>query len=169
MTPLPPPLGDGQIVFWRLDHARHAETWGSGEGSFLVGGRWNARGRRVVYAALDPSTAILEVAVHKTFRALDTVPHVLTHARITEPECLHVVRPDDLPNPNWLFPGQPSAGQQAHGDGLLSKHLGLIVPSVVSKHSWNIIFDVEHAEGLFAHVVQEPFALDPRLHPPAGT
>ena len=78
MTPLPPPLGSGELIFWRLDQARFKLAWDNGEGSYRVGGRWNSRGVRAVYAALDPATAILEVAVHKTFRTLDTVPHVLT-------------------------------------------------------------------------------------------
>ena len=78
MTPLPGALGTGEIIGWRLDHERFKSTWDSGEGAFKLGGRWNSRGVRAVYASIDPSTAILEVAVHKGFRTLDTVPHVLT-------------------------------------------------------------------------------------------
>src|ERR1700722_15652685 len=100
MTPLPPPLGSGALVFWRLDQAKFAGAWDSGEGGYRVGGRWNSRGVRAVYAALDPGTAILEVAVHKTFRTLDTVPHVLTWARIADPGQAHVVNAADVPNPN---------------------------------------------------------------------
>ena len=110
MTSLPPPIGPGGLVFWRLDQANFAPTWDSGEGSYLVGGRWSSRGVRAVYAALDPATAILEVAVHKTFRTLDTVPHVLTSARIVDAGQAHVVTPADVPNLNWLRPGAGSAG-----------------------------------------------------------
>ena len=167
MTPLPPPLGPGGIFLWRLDDARHAATWASGEGSFRVGGRWNARGRRVIYAALDPSTAILEVAVHKTFRTLDTVPHVLTRARLVRPEAIRVVTEADLPNPNWLRPGQPSAGQQAFGDAHLAEAPAFVVPSVVSRQSWNLVLDAARTASLIDDVEQQDFALDPRLHPPA--
>lgn len=166
MTPLPPPLGSGEIVLWRLDQARHAPTWDSGEGAYLVGGRWNSRGVRAVYAALDPATAILEVAVHKTFRALDTTPHVLTAARLVDAGQVHVVDPAALPNPNWLRPGLPSAGQQQYGDALLAAHPLVALPSVVSTHSWNLIFAPAAAAGLYALLAQEPFALDTRLHPP---
>jgi RES domain-containing protein len=165
VTPLPPPLGTGELVFWRLDQARFAAAWDSGEGSYLAGGRWNARGTRAVYAALDPATAILEVAVHKTFRALDTVAHVLSAARITDPARVHVVDRNGVPNPNWLRPGIVSAGQQAFGDALLKAHAFVLVPSVVSTHSWNVIFDPARAGGLYDSVTQERFALDPRLHP----
>lgn len=163
--PLPPPLGSGELVFWRLDQASHAAVWDSGEGGFLAGGRWNSRGTRAVYAAMDPATAILEVAVHKTFRVLDIVPHTLTYARILDAGAVHVIA--DVPNANWLNPGMPSAGQQAFGDSLLKQHAFVLIPSVVSRHSWNALFDPVRARGLYQLVAQERFALDGRLHPPA--
>ena len=169
MTPLPPPLGTGKLVFWRLDQARFGSTWNSGEGSYLAGGRWSSRGVRAVYAALDPATAILEVAVHKSFKALDTVSHVLTSAQIDDPSQAHIVAVADVPNPNWLKPGAVSAGQQAFGSALLQAHSFILIPSVVSSHSWNIVFNPAVAESRYGSVTQERFALDPRLHPPAGT
>lgn len=165
MTPLPPPLGPGGIRFWRLDAARHAPTWARGEGSFRVGGRWNAPGLRAVYASLDPSTAILEVAVHKGFRVLDTQPHVLTSATIPDTSRIHVVRPDDIPNPNWLAPGIPNSNQQAFGDQLLRDHRFVLIPSAVSPHSWNLIFDATKPAADYADIGQQRFALDPRLQP----
>ena len=113
MTPLPPPLGSAELVIWRLDQAQYRTSWDSGEGSYIFGGRWNAQGVRAVYCSLDPATAILEVAAHEGFPALDTVPHVLTAATITDLSNVHVVEPASVPNPNWLRPGVPSAGQQA--------------------------------------------------------
>jgi RES domain-containing protein len=38
------------------------------------------------------------------------------------------------------------------------------VPSVVSRHSWNLVFDAGRGGGYALHG-QERFALDPRLHP----
>jgi RES domain-containing protein len=168
MMPLPPPLGTGELVLWRLDQARFAAGWDTGEGSFRFGGRWSPRGLRCVYAVLDPATAILEVAVHQTFRALDTVPHVLTSACIEDPRRVHVVRSEDVPNANWLRPGAVSAGQQGFGAALLSAHPFVLVPSVVSPQSWNLLFDPAQAKGLYTLQAQQPFALDPRLHPPAA-
>jgi len=154
-------------VFWRLDEARFASAWDRAEGSYLAGGRWNPPGRRIVYAALDPATAILEVAVHKTFRALDTEPHILTQARIIDPVQAHLVDSRSIPNPNWLKPGTPSAGQREFGAALVDAHAFVLLPSVVSTHSWNVIFDAAKAAQLYDRVIQEPFALDTRLHPPA--
>jgi RES domain-containing protein len=156
----------GELFLWRLERRRHLETWASGIGAELGGGRWNSKGRAAVYGSLDPSTAILEVAAHKGFKALDTVPHVLLSARILDPTQVHEVTPGSLPNPNWLIPGSPGQGQQAHGDRLLAQHPFIIVPSTVSRHSWNIIMNPIHADGLYEIVVEEPFALDTRLTPP---
>ena len=163
MTPLPPPLGTGEIRLWRIDQQRHYRTWHTGEGAFLVGGRWTLRGMRAVHASLDPATACLEVAVHKGFQVLDMAPHYLTSARIIDPGRIHVVQPQDIPNPNWLTPATPSRNQQRHGTELLRAHGCILIPSAVSRHSWNLIFDAEQAEGLYDGVTQERFALDPRL------
>jgi RES domain-containing protein len=168
MTPLPGALGTGEIIGWRLDHERFKSSWDSGEGAFKLGGRWNSKGVRAVYASIDPSTAILEVAVHKGFRTLDTVPHILTAFEITDPLNIHVVHGGDVPNANWLRPGIPSAGQQQFGDGLLKSHPFFLIPSAVSQHSWNLVFDPVSAVGLSKARSQAHFALDTRLHPPAA-
>ena len=119
---------------------------------------------RAVYTSLDPATATLEVAVHKGFAALDTVAHVLTAATIFDISQVHVVQPADVPDPNWLRPIIPRAGQQAFGDALLARHRFVLIPSAVSTHSWNLIFVAAAAAGFYALRSQEPFALDPRLN-----
>jgi RES domain-containing protein len=165
LTPLPPPLGPAELVAWRLDRATYRSTWDRGEGAFKVGGRWNSKGVRAVYCSIDPATAMLEVAVHTGFRALDTDPHVLTALTITDPARVHVVDPASVPNPNWLRPGIPGAGQQAFGDALLAVHAFVAIPSAVSTHSWNLLFVAANAAGAYALTLQEDFALDTRLHP----
>ena len=76
----------------------------------------------------DPATAIVEVAVHKTFEVLDTVPHVLT--------CV----------------------------GLLSIHPFVLIPSTVSRSSWNRIVSPSEAAGRYQLLEQKAFALDTHLH-----
>ncbi|MGH8492187.1 MAG: RES family NAD+ phosphorylase [Moraxellaceae bacterium] len=166
MTPLPGALGNKLVLAWRLDNARHASTWDSGEGAFQFGGRWNSRKQRTVYCSLDPAAAILEVAVHKQFRTLDTVAHIMTALEVFNPADIHVVEPGDVPNPGWLRPGIPGAGQQAFGDLLLARHAFILIPSSVSTGSWNLLFNPERARGKYSLYQQEAFALDTRLHPP---
>jgi RES domain-containing protein len=168
LTPLPAALlgGRGPLVAWRLEPAIFAAGWDSGEGARLYGGRWNSRLRRAVYAAFDPATAILEVAAHKGFEELALAPHVLTSLKIGDPGAVHVVPPDAIPDPAWLTPLIAGKAQQAFGDGLLASQAFVIIPSAVSAHSWNVVFDPERTRGAYALLAQEPFALDPRLKPP---
>jgi RES domain-containing protein len=164
VTPLPAALGGTGLAVWRLERDKHLPTWDSAEGAFLVGGRWSSAGRRVLYTSLDPATTIVEVAVHTGFNVLDTVPHTLLWLSV-DPAGVHIVEPSDIPNPNWLRPGTVSPNQQKFGDGLLERHPLVVLPSVVSTHSWNLMIDITKAAGLFALKNKEPFALDPRLTP----
>ncbi len=165
MTPLPAILGGTGLVAWRLDQEVHSATWDSGIGSAAGGGRWNSIGHRAVYCSLDPATTIVESAVHKGFPTLDRVPHTLTSMEVLDATAVHVVQPAAVPNPNWLHPGIVSPEQQVFGDNLLATHTFVVIPSVVSQHSWNLIFDPAIAAGAYRMLSQERFALDTRLHP----
>lgn len=158
--------GNGELYLWRLDQEKHASTWSSGIGAEIAGGRWNSKGIKAVYCSADPSTAILEVAVHKGFQALDMIPHVLTCARVKDFKLVHRVMSDSVPNANWLFPGSPGRGQQQFGDSLLVEHPFVLIPSAVSRHSWNVLMNPSIADDLFELISQERFALDTRLNPP---
>ncbi|MGQ0565692.1 MAG: RES family NAD+ phosphorylase [Gemmobacter sp.] len=165
MNPLPPVFGSGNVPIWRVDPLQYAATWDSGEGARMFGGRWNPAGLRAVYLTFDPSTAILENIVHRGLAELDAKPHVLTRAILGDPSLVHIVMPSEVPNPHWLVPSRPTDGQQAFGAAMLAAHVFVALPSVVSRHSWNVIFDPARAAGRYGAVMQEPVALDPRLHP----
>ena len=169
MTPLPAALGGEGLIVWRIETTKHLASWQSAEGAFLFGGRWNSAGQRVIYTSIDPSTAIVEVGVHKGFNTLDVVPHTLLALRINKAAQAHVLDVATIPNPLWLRPGAVSAGQQKFGDALLAQHAMVVVPSVVSSHSWNLLINMSHpaaAKGLFKLHLSEKFALDARLNPP---
>ncbi len=169
MTPLPAAIRPGakprSIVAWRLERTAYLASWDRGIGAEKVGGRWSPKGTPVIYASLDPATTILEVAVHAGFETLDTVPHTLVSFEILSPKAVHVVNPQDVPNPNWLRPGGISAGQQAFGLDLLQRHPFVLVPSVVSPHSWNLLVNPASAAGKIKVLGGDAFALDARLHP----
>jgi RES domain-containing protein len=162
LTPFPTNLGTSTLSVWRLEREKHFPTWTSAEGAFLAGGRWSSPGQRVIYASLDPATTILEVAVHKGFNVLDSVPHRLLEISIAAVP-IEVVQPSDVPNPHWLNPGAVSPNQQKFGDALLASHPLVLVPSTASKHSWNLLINTSTANKHFALKSDERFALDPRL------
>jgi RES domain-containing protein len=168
LTPLPSPLAPvARIVAWRLDAAIHAPTWDSGIGAERGGGRWNPKGIKVVYCSFDPSTTILESAVHRGFDVLDTHPFMLTSMVIHDPASVAIVLPAHVPNPAWLHGGVPSAGQQAWGAAMLAAHAFVALPSVVSKRSWNVVFRPDRAAGKYGALGQGRLVLDTRLSPPA--
>ena len=153
------------LVTWRLETTKHFATWQKAEGAFLFGGRWSSSNKRVLYTSLNPSTAILEVAVHKGLRTLDAVAHTLIQVEVVRPKRVFKLDPAIVPNPHWLRPGTVSKDQQLFGDALLKAHALVLIPSVVSTHSWNLLIDVDAAKGQFKLVYSEAFALDPRLSP----
>ena len=161
----PPP---GELIAWRLDRARYAAGWDSGEGAFLYGGRWNNPGTRMVYCALDAATAILEVAVHKGFPQLAAVEHTLTSESIDDPASIRFLAPEEIPDPAWLRPGEPLSSQRAFGDDLIRRGPLVAVPSVVSPNSWNLLIFVPDARRHYRLRSQEAFLLDPRLNSPTA-
>jgi RES domain-containing protein len=166
MTPLPGLLAStAGVVAWRLDAARYAASWDSGIGAEKVGGRWNPKGFKAVYCSFDPSTCIIESAVHRGFEVLDVQSHVLTSFNVTEPTAVRVVQPDEIPNPAWRHGGPPSAGQQTFGADLLSRHAFVAFPSAVSKLSWNLAFEPSIANGKYVLRSQDRLVLDTRLNP----
>lgn len=167
MTVLPSSFPTGSaLLAWRLDRDIYAPSWDSGEGAYRVGGRWNSVGVRAVYCSLDAATALIEVAVHKGFDTIDSIPHILSCIEILEPPSVFTVEPSAIPDPNWLVPGIPEAAQQTFGDDLLGRHKFVAIPSAVSRNSWNLIFVAANAKGAYRLKSQEPHVLDKRLNPP---
>ena len=160
------PWAPDALLLWRMDTKVHQTTWDSGRGAEITGGRWNPKGFAVVYASVDPSTAVLEVAVHKGFDTLDRVAHVVSCAEILEPDLVHVVNPKEIPNAHWLRPGTPGHAQQQFGMQLLQKHPFVAIPSAVLPLSWNLLFNPVLAAGKYRFRDQTDFALDTRLNPP---
>lgn len=103
--------------------------------------------------------------MHRSFAVLDTQPHVLSCVQFDAAGVV-VVQPEDLPNPAWLHGGVPSAGQQQFGASLLAAHGIVVLPSAVSKRSWNLVFAPGQAVGRWRLMGQEPLVLDTRLNPP---
>jgi RES domain-containing protein len=157
-----------QIV-WRLSNQSFAADWEKGEGARLFGGRWNHKGRSVVYASGDPATALLEVGVHVGLPALSNKPHVKTAFSINEMADLHIVWPSDIPDPSWLTRAPPTDDQRDFAHDLLDTYAFIALPSVVTKYSWNVIFDPNSPAFLksakWDHLHTELYDLDTRLTP----
>jgi RES domain-containing protein len=168
MAPLPAALdASARLVGWRIDAAAFAPSWDSGIGAERYGGRWNPKGFKAVYCSLDPATCLVESAVHRGFKVLDTQAHTLTSFEVLDPRQARVVMPDEVPNPAWLHGGIPSSGQQGWGADMLAAHGFVLFPSAVSKRSWNLVFEPDVAKGKYRRRSQERLVVDTRLNQPA--
>lgn len=140
------------LVCWRI--ARNAYADLSGYGAFLVGGRWNAPGRPVVYAASDASLAVLEVRVHLDLPP-DLIPDDYVLMRIEAAVSPSIERVDVAPSDprafgdDWLVSGRTAV---------------LDVPSAIVPESRNLLINPAHPEAkAFAITEKRPFGFDSRL------
>ncbi len=159
MTPLPAALGGGPLVGWRLDPPDQAEAWDSGAGPEADGGRWSLPGIAVVYASLDPATAILESVVNRGVRAVRRSRPVLTAFEVGRPDEVRVILPDEVPDPEWLTCDKPAERQQCWGGDLLAAHPFVLFPSACSPRSWNLVFAADRARRRYRALGQERLSL----------
>ena len=144
------------MIAYRLARTIFCDT--SGEGAKLFGGRWNLPGHPALYASSSVSAALLE--------RLTVDPELFSAERYV----LYSIMEFDLPT-RLLFQPQlkdlprdwdaipARIGSQEFGTQLLrAGKLGLIVPSVVDKSSFNIVLNPLAKD--FAKVQWKVYSLD---------
>lgn len=131
------------MVVWRLIAARHAATAFSGEGAAAYPGRWNRRGRRVVYTSDSPALAALEVLANaETASALRD--RVLIRAVLPDDQLMDLPEAE-LPqgwdaNPIGTATRDLGEGWRAEGAAL-----ALAVPSAVMPLQRNVLLNPDHS------------------------
>lgn len=134
----------------------------SGEGARTHGGRWNNKGRAVVYSSESVSLAVLEQLVHvEDPTVLDAF--VVVSATLDEGS-IEILSPSSLPDDWRTYPAPPSL--KAIGDAWLSegRSLALRVPSVTVRGQHNYLIDPAHPRFADIEVSDpEPLDLDPRI------
>ncbi len=144
--------------------ARYARRYDlSGYGAFLFGGRWNLRGRALLYTAEARSLAVMEVLVHLTSEELPDDMYLLT-VDVPDSASQAELTVADLP-PDWRRNGQPQPTALL-GDAWLAAGatLALRVPSVVVPEEHNLLLNPAHPEFAQVRVLDaQPFHFDERL------
>jgi RES domain-containing protein len=151
------------VSAWRISKAKHIATALSGEGSFLVAGRWNNKGRRVVYASQTLSLAALETLVH-----IDNVRLLASylHCRIGLPddtiEYLDLsILPTDWKGNEGLTRSIGAAWLDSERSAVLA------VPSAIIDIEWNYLIHPNHPDFHSNPAVEidgfQPFTFDRRL------
>jgi RES domain-containing protein len=132
----------------------------SGIGGLKTAGRWHSQGRRIVYLADHPSSALLEMLIHMD---RDLIPPTYQLLRVAVPDDIVVETVGSELALNWRSQTMVSRGI---GDRWLDRSTSALlqVPSAISAHGANFLLNPAHLDATrvgIAEVVQAPF--DPRL------
>ena len=129
---------------YRLVKARHAAEAFNGEGARLYGGRWNAVGTPMVYAAQSRALAAMETLIH-TSGADRRIQYVMFEIDIPD-RLARTFDRDDLP-PDWQSLSPPASLQAIGSAWQASRESpALLVPSVMIQEEYCILLNPEHPD-----------------------
>ncbi|WP_027820952.1 RES family NAD+ phosphorylase [Paraburkholderia bannensis] len=135
----------------------------SGNGAAISGGRWNPKGRRVLYSCCNASTAVLETLVHLS-GLLPAGGFFLVTLDMPDVAFENAYQPE-LP-PDWAELDRDPGTTAEIGRQWLERgeQLAMRVPSVVCQADFNLLLNPLHPEMSSVRVIRkEPFKIDPRL------
>jgi RES domain-containing protein len=147
------------VILWRASN--HSTL--DGGGGLGAPGRWHTQGRRVVYCAPNPATALLEVLVHAKVD-IEDIPAKFLYLEIEVPDTLSI----DNVDPGTLghkWPADLTGTRRAGDRWLRSGRTALLrVPSVIVPATWNVLLNPLHPESAQVRVLRvHSHAIDPRL------
>jgi RES domain-containing protein len=148
------------MIVYRLSKAKYAEDLG-GKGAEIAGGRWNSKGKRVLYTSQSIALCTTEIAVHTPLGNIPTDYKLIT---IEIPDTLIKEHSGKLPKDWKLFPHSKST--QKIGDQFLTegKYLALKVPSAVVQGEHNYLLNPAHEFFQKVKIIRvEEFSFDKRL------
>ena len=147
---------------YRLTLPRFVDTAFSGEGAFLVGGRWTPPGYRAVHSAESIALAVLETLVHAP--SPTTPVHFAIALDVPDSVPITAIEADALPG-EWRNTPPPASLQRVGEHWLQSAETALLrVPSAIVPQESNYLLNPRHAA--FSRIVihePDPFEIDGRL------
>ncbi len=155
------------VTLYRIQTDSHRDTILDGIGAQLWGGRWNAKGRPMVYTATTPELCLLEFMVHLEGTPLADLPPLILCKIAVPDDSITFLDSETLPygwnDPHVTPPGlAPFAEAQFRQHGTLA--LGLPSAVIALSPSRNVLLDPLHAlrkECRITSIV--PYPVDPRL------
>ena len=151
------------MQLYRLVKARYSDDLLDSQGAKRHGGRWNSKGKAVLYSADSVSLAALELLVHLRRSAILN-HYVLVTIKLPD-EAVLTLDTQALP-PDWRDDPVPLS-TQVLGDGWLTSHqsLALAVPSTIVPQQYNLLINPKHAAFplLSKTIKSESFVFDSRL------
>jgi RES domain-containing protein len=147
------------MELWRISN--YADL--SGGGGLQAAGRWHTRGKRIVYLADHPASALLEMLVHID-RDLIPATYLLLRIVVSESVPIDTIGIDALAS-DWRT--QPALTRQIGDQWLDQSSTALLqVPSVIVPIGKNFLLNPAHpdaAKVTIVDAINAPF--DPRLFP----
>jgi RES domain-containing protein len=133
-------------IIWRICEATFAESAFSGEGASIVGGRWNSKGKRMVYTAEHLSLAILEVFVHLNVPTVERDFFVAIKAEVPANLEIEYMNIDRLPS-DW-YRSSSKSSLQALGDEWIDSARTpiLAIPSAIVPQEFNYLINPLHPQ-----------------------
>lgn len=149
------------MLAWRVSN--HVAL--DGEGGLHASARWHSKGRRVLYCAPNPATALLEMLVHAQIDIEDfPLTFRLLKIEIADRLAAQEVGAKDLPA-DWTADVTAS---RAIGDAWLAARRCalLFVPSAIVPETNNILINPEHRDARRVKLASATnYPLDQRLTP----
>ena len=150
------------IAAYRIVKPKRESSAFAGEGSRLFGGRWNSKGRSIVYVAGSRSLAAMEMLVHiDSEELLDR--YRIAQVDINDSDVQEL--PDDKLPDDWRDENATGKTRAIGDEWLLgASSLALRVPSIIIPAEFNFLLNPGHRrfEGLNIRPFED-FFFDPRL------
>jgi RES domain-containing protein len=133
------------VELWRISNYSDL----SGIGGLRAAGRWHSQGRRIVYLADHPSSALLEMLVHMDWHLIPPTYQLL---RVVVPSDIAIEAVNDLP-PDWR--NEMMASREV-GDRWLDRTTSVLlqVPSAISDQGHNVLLNPAHPDAVKITVVE---------------
>jgi RES domain-containing protein len=151
-------------IIWRICEDTFAESAFSGEGASIVGGRWNSKGKRMVYTAEHLSLAILEVFVHLNVPTVERDFFVAIKAEVPDILEIEYMNIDRLPA-DWYLSSSKSSLQALGDEWIDSARTPILaVPSAIVPQEFNYLINPLHPQ--FDRLIidrPQPFNFDTRM------
>lgn len=152
---------------YRIQTDSHLDTILDGVGAQLRGGRWNAKGRPMVYTATTPELCFLEYMVHLEGTALADLPPLILYEITIPDDSITFLAVEQLPS-GWDDPKATPLGLAQFAELMFSQHqtLCLALPSAVVplSPSRNVLLDPLHRQQTACEVASvQSYPVDPRL------
>jgi RES domain-containing protein len=147
------------VTVWRISNHPTLD----GTGGLRASGRWHTRGRRIVYCAPNPATALLEILVHAEID-LEDLPVTYKYLEIDVPESVS----REVLDPSALGAGWSARFEDTRTIGeewLQSRRTALLlVPSAIVPVTTNIVLNPAHPAAAGFKIVRTHMQrMDPRL------